>query len=640
MLPLRRLRPLPGRFRKAAKEATSPLVASQQQSPPYHHATNTRSISGSYSTTAFFRPDKLPPTQQFGFSFKNHQRLHHHVTSKLFSASTKQEEYPTNIVTTQGTEVVSPIPSSSSSPQRDEIVELLQADTKGTTDKAVRLLSEMIRQYDANSTGGERPDNTLYEAVLESLVRHGTATGDHKATALQAQTIVTEMKQLYQSSSSNAKDSELRPSTICFSHLIAAWSRVPSLEPTVRAFWDMLEPKNLAPSPSSPSTTISSKLLRAHLGQSLNRVLKTIATSGVPDAGKRCDKLFDKLGSMSFPSGITLSPNPESFHFLIQAWQATVENTTVGETLMKSPKDMVNAARRIEGLLKFMIQRYEATNKQNSEWLPKPDMYLWLIKAYGYAGAPDRTQKLLQQLIEEQDRVFKIGGNNIDTDTLPRMPPPTTAMYNYVLETWARQGKPGEAARLLSQWVSRCSHADNNNSQQEVCRPDLDSCHLVIRAWGQFADYQNAPKAELILNRMKASATSKDKSVLPTPTVETYNAVLEAWSRHRNNHKIAKAVTNTDRILEEMVQLVQGSEGGHIKYHPCSPNSRTYELVLETYARFGYKLFHRKKKSAKLLRQMKHFGITPTERSLVLVEICQEDGKSLDDVEAEEQGLL
>lgn len=637
MLPLRRLRPLQGRFRKTANEVTPAFASFQQPSLPYGHST-TRSSSRGCSTRVFCRHETLPRKHQFGDIHGNHQQHQYHVTSTLLSTSTEEKECPTNKVTIDGTEVASP--SSSSSAQRDEIVELLETNTKGATDKAVRLLSEMMRQYDATNipSVAERPDNSLYEAVLESLVRHG-ATGDRKATALQAQTIMTEMKKLYQSSG-DAKDPELRPSTICHAHLITAWSRASSPEATIRAFWDMLEPKNLAPSASSTSP-IPSKVLRAHLGQSLNRVLKTIATSGVPDAGKRCDRLFAKVGNMAFPSGITLSPNPESFHFLVQAWQATVENTTAGETLMKTPKDMVNAARRIEDLLKFMIHRYEANDKQNSEWLPKPEMYLWLMKAYGYAGAPDKAQQLLQRLIQEQDRVFKAGGVDIEADTPLRMPPPTTTMYNCVLESWGRQGKPGEAARLLSQWVSRCSHAGISDAQRkEVCRPDLDSCHLVIHAWGQFADYQNAPKAETILHRMKEAVDSKDDSGWPTPTVETYNAVLEAWSRHRDNHKIAKAVTNIDRVMEEMVQLIQGPEGGSIKYHPCSPNSRTYELVFETYARFGFKLFHRRKKTAKLLRQMKHFSITPTERSLVLMEICQEDGKSLDDVEAEEQGSI
>jgi len=129
---------------------------------------------------------------------------------------------------------------------------------------------------------------------------------------------------------------------------------------------------------------------------------------------------------------------------------------------------------------------------------------------------------------------------------------------------------------------------------------------------------------------MKGDAidTNTTSRVLPEPTVETYNAVLEAWSKSRQ-YKPVRSVTQAERLLDSM----HNQTGKINHYNPAAPNARSYELLLETYARFGHKLPHRKKQSKKLLRKMKHFSIPPTERTLELVEFCQLDGKSLDDVE-------
>lgn len=659
MFPLRRLRPYShaaAACRKVNATTTNTIstnnattlkpIASRFHSSP-SSATSSSFASFRHPTSSCYRPliARLD-VRQFSATTTEEDTSQHSILN-----ATENEDAPDVTTTT--------IASPSSSSKRLEIEALLKTEEKVATDQAIRLFQELSSHYSQNeeSTTIEKPESALLETLLESLLLHGD--DDPKATALQAQNLVTEMEQLYQQQSETAttdssKDDllEVRPSVICLGHLIEAWSLASSSDQAERVFWEMIHPQRLSQQLSSTSSSsLSSKALRAHLGKGLNLVLQAHADVG---AGKRCDAFLTKLGRVQhLPKGIVISPNPESYHAVIRAWQTSTHIATTTTTAssgennntanaespnnnnMLPPTEIVKAARRVEALVDFLIKRYEATDK-NSQWLPQLEIFPWLFRALELAGAPPpRSQKLLTQLIQEEDRAHTTGHE-------PRVPPPTTHMYNQVLYAWASQGRPAEAAKLLSQWTTRCQQTQVEN--RKVCRPDRTSCHLVIRGWGQFADHKNAPRAELLLEKMKgngpiegAAATSQSESddtlhIWPSPTVETYNAVLEAWSRSRH-YKIVRAITNADRILDTM----HDHNGPIDRDHPTAPNSRSYEIVIETYARFGHKGFHRKQKSMKLLRQMKHYSITPSERCLELIDLCQNDDRSLDEIEEEEQ---
>ena len=290
MFPLRRLRPSPG-FRSnvnaivvaSNKNADVQRGNSAQCFVSFWNDNDRLENSGrSYSTAAFFSQSQSSRTLHQPCRIENSTSVltrldfrHHHYENKmLFSTDTTTEDNGTqnddDANENDNDNAIASPPDSQ--PKRLEILELLQGDTttnqkntKGGTDRAFRLLQEMMRQYDVTTTKeGEKPDNELYEALLESLLSHSS---DHKTTALQAQTIVTEMEQLYQSS--EKKDPDLRPSTVCHSHLIQAWSQASSPDQAERVFWEMLQPQNFPPSPETSTSTskLPTKALRSHLGQ-------------------------------------------------------------------------------------------------------------------------------------------------------------------------------------------------------------------------------------------------------------------------------------------------------------------------------------------------------------------------------------
>ena len=398
-----------------------------------------------------------------------------------------------------------------------------------------------------------------------------------------------------------------------------------------KEFWRMLQPKQLKQMQDSMS---SSKALASHLGKALNTALEAYATSATPQAGPRCEALLGRLGRTKVPvPGVTLRPNPESYHLVIQAWQASAQKNAL-ETFNR--KRLIQATRRVEALVEHLLKeckvRNTKRNETRSEWLPKAETYAWIIRAYSYAGAPKLGEQMLEKLRQEEEQILAANKEGTTTGASMLLPRPTTFMYNSLLESWARLGRPEQSNHILSAWIRRCERLRHqyNEQAEEVCRPDLESCHLVIRAWRDSSDHKSGPRAELIVNQMKGDAidTNTTSRVLPEPTVETYNAVLEAWSKSRQ-YKPVRSVTQAERLLDSM----HNQTGKINHYNPAAPNARSYELLLETYARFGHKLPHRKKQSKKLLRKMKHFSIPPTERTLELVEFCQLDGKSLDDVE-------
>ena len=503
-----------------------------------------------------------------------------------------------------------------------QILQLAKSDEKNCMDKAVRIFQEIIRQFkEKGTTTEEKPSVECLEALLKSLVTH-SLTGDAKSAALLGQSLFSDMVEL----SELNNEPDMYPSAKCYRDLIALWARAKNPEQAERLFWELLLPKANLPNPSEPQEKRSnciniepnkmlspSKAHRALLGQSLNQILEAWAKSGKEEAGKRCDDLLSQLGRMKLPKGITVSPNPLSFDMLWVAHRKSLDLAARSKADPLHPKYFAKVARRVQGIIDFRMQRYQSS--KNPEWLPEdPECYPWLIQAWCHAGAPDKAQQVLEAQIKY---------SNIEN----RVPPPNAFMYNCVLEGWGCKGKPQEAALLLSKWVSRCQNYLESTGQtpeeasDHLAMPDHDSCMLVIRAWGQFSEWDYASKAELILDRMlELQNTEKPQlRVLPAPTVDTYNALLEAWSISKH-HKIAKACTNVERILEAMHSHSDMNR---------RPNERAYELVIETYARFGYKLYHRKKRVQKLARQMKHFGYTPSDRILDLVELCQEQDKRL-----------
>ena len=87
--------------------------------------------------------------------------------------------------------------------------------------------------------------------------------------------------------------------------------------------------------------------------------------------------------------------------------------------------------------------------------------------------------------------------------------------------------------------------------------------------------------------------------VLPALTTEMYDAVLEAWS-WSCRHKLSRAVNAAQRLLDEM----DIHDGSIYRSNPCAPNSWSYELVIETYARIGYN-YPWRTIFGKLMRKMK-----------------------------------
>ncbi|CAB9505992.1 Pentatricopeptide repeat-containing protein [Seminavis robusta] len=506
-----------------------------------------------------------------------------------------------------------------------KLIERLKSDDPQALEDAHQLWTEISINYQEQE--GVLLD--LAEAILDRLQKVGMG----ERTQIMAETIVNDLERLSQ------EDPSIQPPSVaCYQTLVSLWSQEPPAgnpEQAERSFWKLISGWKI-----QEPTTKEAKSQQTTLTNSLNTVLRCWAISGKPDSGMQVNRILAKVtqAPKKAANPVTIiQPNPETCHLVNLAWQTAVVSANSDNTLQS--KDYLYAAKRVHGNVDFMWRRAQRHNHDpartsiNEEWLPQPSVYSWLIEMYAQAGAYDKAKALLDRLIAPHR-----SSNEATTIYRQHLPLPTTSMYNHVLAAMSHQGKGFEAGLVLSKWVSQCQQKTLNLEEPETtsssvetslpsdtaawCQPDETSCLLVIHAWGCVPEYRRAKSAENILQRMLELERQDNPrlKVLPSPTVETYNAVLQAWSISRH-YKLSTPITQVERLLVDMNKYRR-----YIKENPCAPNMRSYELLLETYARFGYKLGDRKRRMDKVIREIKgHRKLIPSERCLELVELCQDD---------------
>jgi hypothetical protein len=539
---------------------------------------------------------------------------------RLVCFSTDNQEVTEQDRSAPSGQTVDPPASARSNENPSKILTVLNSNHPGAVQEALQLWRNLVWKQKNQEETEEKPSHLLAEALIEQLVaRIDNNNKDPVSAAAQAHTIVLDLRVLYKES----KDPDFHPSLACYHKVILAWVKGNCPSEAERVFRELLLPESLI---AVIDSTANPQQLRDMFGQILNSVLRCWAISGKPESGKQVDAILAEVGKLNnVKVGSMMNPNAETCHLVNQAWQSAVQ---MAADDMNS-KDFYRAAQRVHGNVDFMLERANNKGTDSSDWLPNPDVYPWLILAYGHARNPDKANAILNSLIH-RDKTPNL-----------RLPAPTTAMYNHVLEAFAHQGKGKEAALLLSRWVSKCqlvneklqaatarSEESSEPARKGWCQPDHDSCLLVINAWGSLPDHHRAAKAETILQRMLAleKEHAPNLRVLPSPTVETYNAVLQAWSISRN-YKLATPVSQVERLLKDMNRYHP-----RIKENPCAPNMRTFELILETMARFGYKMGDRRRRMHSVMREIKHHrNMTPSDRCSELVKSCEDANWILED---------
>ena len=216
---------------------------------------------------------------------------------------------------------------------------------------------------------------------------------------------------------------------------------------------------------------------------------------------------------------------------------------------------------------------------------PNTITYNTLMNAYARHQNVDQVISIFQTQVEQCDRLRNQKQRQISK--------PNIITINTVLNAYAKSNQPDQAQQLL-------------DSMEETygISPDVVSYTSVIDAYSKSGD---APKAESLLklmiqmnNQMNAGSTRYDSSenlktsiysstMSTQPTIQTFNAVLNAWSHSKDRNATQRA----ESLLKLMVEMStvskkkERSNYSNTGFKIPAPNHSSFNTVLNTYSHVG-----------------------------------------------------
>lgn len=228
---------------------------------------------------------------------------------------------------------------------------------------------------------------------------------------------------------------------------------------------------------------------------------------------------------------------------------------------------------------------------------------------------------------------------------------PTVDCYNAVIEAWASDRDPISVVRSR-RWLSKLEdEAKNSAGDHTIIRspllPNSRSYDLYLRSCsrgiGKHAKLhkERAEEAERILqNRL-----SPDATLAIRPNIESFNYVLRAWTRCRNEISVAARVTNLiltmERIQKEFVLADEKGvdvDGDDLSWkRNISPDTKSYAMVLDGWIiKAGIKAEKWRSCRIRTLKSIKNISTQRgseisgknSERSANMHHIAQDDGSN------------
>lgn len=171
---------------------------------------------------------------------------------------------------------------------------------------------------------------------------------------------------------------------------------------------------------------------------------------------------------------------------------------------------------------------------------------------------------------------------------------PTVECYNAVIEVWANDKDPisvVRSRRWLSKLEDEAKNADNRSIIRSPLLPNARSYDLYLRSCSRGIGKQHklhkerAEEAEEILHHRLSPHASLDIR----PSAESFNYVLRAWTRCRNEISVAAKVMNLvltmERIQKEFILADEKGvdvDGEDFSWkRDISPDTKSYTMVLD-----------------------------------------------------------
>ena len=375
---------------------------------------------------------------------------------------------------------------------------LLKIMNKWDTYKANKIHSDANMISDAENEILEerqnqvRPNVHTYNLLMEAWAR----TSDDSSIQ-RVRDLYQRLREIYDESSSNTKDSIWKPNIRSFNSILMAWSK----KRTTKA------------------NQLDKAAIRAE--ELLNNMWISYETS-IDEQNVIGNDMKEKENFF-----IPVRPDLNSYLYCMEAWAESQTNE--------------KACDNVKRLMLNLIEK----QKIYPDMKPNVHIYNAMINAWSKnkknANAPKNAQQIFE-LMKKQQRLD-------DFDTIDESIHPNTKTYNKLISTWSRAEHQGGnalyAQKLLHEMEQKYESAIGKKNYNTI-RPNIRAYTSVMSAWARSRDNDKAERASFLLNRMIEKSSSsllvidhddiddisaqiilKDSNNL-VPDTACYNAVLNA----------------------------------------------------------------------------------------------------------------
>ena len=439
-----------------------------------------------------------------------------------------------------------------------------------------QLLHRLLMEQDAGNPHVEI-NTDLYNVVIESWSK-----SRQPGSAQRAEDILVTMERIFQMG-----NHDIRPNRFSFNCVIKAWvvsknkdTIYKKIEPIIQRMEQFSE--------SDPYVLPPSR-------RSYNLLLYAYAHSTLDDAGERAEAILDKMVEEG-PDDKFRAPDANSYNLVIKAYGLrgkkgrefkgqAIFDRILADPDLKPNVETFNAILQCwlkskdKGALQRMIEIVELMEESYriGNLSAKPDSFTVnsVVTALVRNTAPNQN---MEKALEFQNRME--AEYEVQSDTVS---------FNIILDGLAKTKRKEAPIRAL-EILTRME--DEYKAGKIHIMPDQFSYTIVIDSFTKCDRLKAGKKASAVLDQMKELYAEYNG---PVPTVEVYNAVLNAWASQRSKGGAKMALS----ILEEMEQNHK-----HDTANP-KPDRMCYNTVLKS-LRTGEE--SHATRAVELLEQMNEFA--------------------------------
>ena len=348
--------------------------------------------------------------------------------------------------------------------------------------------------------------------------------------------------------------SEVQPNERSFNTILSAWAKVGASEKAEEILTRMHE------------FYIDGELDTRPTVVAYNTVLDSWARSKNRNAWKRCINILDHMMELTDAGETAVKPNERTWNTVLNCFANSGKTKLAEEYIQKfmqaSKESKVHGKPNVRTWNTLLASCLKKRDVQTAKrfWKAMKDSgvkadvvsYNTLLNCYARSSKPGRYVKDMEKTFRQMNQDQSVKPNRIS--------------YLALINFWIGMGKVEKAESILKDMCR--NHAING-----MLEPDRDLFHNVLTAW---SDKSSPRKAEALLFMMMELNERHGFDI--SPTVETYNRLLNAWAKSKET----SAGERADSILRQMESFSLAA--GH---DSVSPDIISYNSVLNAWANSG-----------------------------------------------------